>query len=1149
MQRLNRWRQDKTAPIVLLTAFVLCSVFVQAASGQTSLGTVVGRIKDPQDAAIPGASVKLINRETNESRDAKSNEEGIYRFDAVNLGEYEMSFSAPGFAILGKSDVKVSANQTSVVDAAMALGVVATSVSVTDEPGGLLQLEAPVRGGNITEPEIRELPVENRNPVMLGLTLPGVSSNRGGPGIDTFVVNGARGRSNNFLIDGTENNDISVAGEGLQITNPDAIKEVSIQTSNYDSEFGRAGGAVVNVITRQGTKDFHGTLSYLLDSRVDDAITSSESRDANIAKNGLPFGIQNIFSGTVGGPIQPDRTFFFLSYQEDRQRSNRQSQLTAPTAAGRARLRELFPVGVKPNVDRYLSASENTVGVASPSNIALGVENGVDRGPIEFGSYFRAFRFNDTEKQFQARVDHAVTGKDQLSVRFLLDRQETPFGATAGTPTFEGFDADSRQRYYNFLISNSFVMSPFLTNETRIAYNRIDLQSAISDPQGPGGILPRINIQNVTSLGTNPNFPQGRVANNYVLQDTVTYLKGRHTFRTGVDLLRQIATQAAPFTPRGSLTFAASTGFPSFANFVDDFGGSAGTATKDFGSAVYFPTMYRTAGFFQDRWTLRPLTITLGVRYEYFGTPFNTLTTPAFSGLFNVDPATREGPYALPNKVKADRNNFSPSLGIAYRPTKSGGPLGFLFGEERSVIRAGYYIGYDSFFNNIASNAATSAPNVVATNTTSSVSGSSPRGLSNFFSAIPTTPAILTPLSTQTIISPDLVNPYYQRWSVGIQRELPKRIVIDLAYVGSKGTKLYINEDANPLVPAELRMGTPTSYPSCTPNTAVTAAQATAQFPAGTVCPLSGRFDNLQGSRSVRTNGGSSIYHAGQIEVKRGFGHNYMIHGAYTYSKLISNMDEVFSSAAQGIANQALSQTPFLLGGDRSDRSVSLFDRTHRASITFIMELPLMREQRAIPGHILGGWQFSGITTFESGVPFTVFNGLDADGIAGAAVDRPNVNPGGQRLVRAVPTVDTQGFITGYTNPDNNSPIDPSTAYFIVNPAYTAGLPGSVQRVGTLGRNTERTPGLSNFNVNILKRTKISGSKIIEFRAEFYNLFNHPQYGQGSVSPFAPPGNPTGANFTPAVANSSTSNLFLRANTPNSDGGGRVIRYQLKIIF
>ena len=178
-----------------------------------------------------------------------------------------------------KTGVIVNANQTSAVDAQLAPGEQQVTVDVVSEAGAALQTEAPVRGGNISTQQVTELPFATRNPVALALTLPGVSSNRGGFGVGTFSVNGARGRSNNFLIDGTENNDISVAGQGFQITNPDAVQEVSVQTSNYDSEFGRSGGAVVNTITKSGTNEFHGTLSYLLDSRVDDAITSSESRD------------------------------------------------------------------------------------------------------------------------------------------------------------------------------------------------------------------------------------------------------------------------------------------------------------------------------------------------------------------------------------------------------------------------------------------------------------------------------------------------------------------------------------------------------------------------------------------------------------------------------------------------------------------------------------------------------------------------------------------------------------------------------------------------------------------------------------------------------------------------------------------------------
>src|SRR5262245_35531032 len=1078
--------------IVLLTMSMSYGTFSQVASAQTSRGTVTGIVRDPNNLVVPGAKVTLTSIDTNVSRETLTSEEGFYRFDAVDLGTYKLTVTAEGFSPLENTDITVSANQTAVVDAALKVGAIDITVSVIEDIGVALQVDAPVRGGNITQMQVTELPFQSRNPTLLALTFPGVSSSRGTQNSvdNSFSVNGARTRSNNFLIDGTENNDISVAGQGFKITNTDAVQEVSIQTSNYDAEFGRSGGAVVNTITKSGTNQFHGTLSYLLDSRVDDAITSSESRSPDIAKNGLPFGIENIVAGTLGGPIEEKKSFFFVAYQEDRKRSNTQQALIVPTAAGRTRLRELFPVGASANADFYLNATQNTVAVASPFNIAMGTVNGVNRGDIELGSFFRSISVNDPEKQLLLRADRQMTQKDNLSVRFLLDRRLIPFGSTVQVgPTFEGFDGDNNSRYYNFLIANSHVFSPLFTNETRLAYNRIDLGFPLTDPNGPSGKLPQIAFQsppNITSLGASPSFPQSRIANNYVVQDTVTLFKSHHAFRGGVDFLRQISTQAAPFSPRGALNFFPSTGFTAFANFMDNFGGNGGTARKDFGSAIYFPGLYRTATFFQDRWRATPsLTLTLGLRYEYFGTPFNTLRTPAFAGLFNVVPVTRFGPYALPNKVKADRNNFSPTVGIAYSPSRSSGPLGFLFGEKRSVFRAGYYIGYDSFFNNIASNAATSSPNIISTTTTSAVSSTDPRGFPNFLSTIETT-AALDPTSSQTVIAPDLVNPYYQRWSAGIQRELPHGIVLDISYVGSKGTKLYVTEDANPrLADPQLRFGTPSplppSYPTCTPGSMITAAQAIAGFPKGTPCPLTGRFDNLQGSRSVRTNGGSSIYHAGQVEVKRRLASNFIVTGAYTYSKLISNMDEVATSSSSGILNQNFSQTPFIFGGERLDRAVSLFDRTHRASITYVVQSPFMKNQRGVVGHILGGYELSGVTVFESGVPFTVFNGLDSDGIGGSTTDRPNVNPNGRRGVRAKPDANS---ITGYVNPDdNNAAIDPSTAYFIGNPAYSPGTVGS--RLGTLGLNTERTPGTINFDVSILKRTRISESKTVEFRTEF----------------------------------------------------------------
>jgi hypothetical protein len=304
---------------------------------------------------------------------------------------------------------------------------------------------------------------------------------------------------------------------------------------------------------------------------------------------------------------------------------------------------------------------------------------------------------------------------------------------------------------------------------------------------------------------------------------------------------------------------------------------------------------------------------------------------------------------------------------------------------------------------------------------------------------------------------------------------------------------------------------------------------------------ISGRFDNLQGSRLIRTNGGSSNYHAAQLLVTRRFTNGFSLSSAYTWSKLIDNASEVFGVADTNLPQQA--SFPAIFGGQAAERAVSLFDRTHRFSLTYVYELPFMRNQEGFLGHVLGGFQISGVTTFESGVPLTVVNGQDADGIGGA-LDRPDFNPNGQAGVRAVPAIATAtanpcSVTVGavfYTNPDNaNACINPANAQYI-------GLLANTGRRGTLGRNTLRTAGTNNWNVNLLKKILLGESKFVELRAEFYNVFNHPQYGQGSVSPFSP-----GSTGVPANVFTSAAGQFLHPEF--SDGGGRVIRYQLKFGF
>ena len=1088
----------KRSTISLLLFLALGSLL----SAQTSRGTVTGLITDQSGAAIVNTEVSLRNTATNLARATTSNESGLYRFDAVDPGPYEVTVTSAGFKMSKTQSFDITASQVASVDVKLEVGE-QKSVVVVNAESVQLQTESAVRGGTLSTIAITELPVANRNSVSLALTLPGVTTNQRSFGGGTFSVNGGRGRSNNFLIDGTENNDISVAGQAFAITLPDLVQETVVQTSNFDSEYGRAGGGVVNVVTKSGTNEFHGIASYLLDSTIDDTISNTQGQDPNVLKRGHPpAGTEQIFAGTFGGPIIKNRTFFFGGFQEDRQNAAGSFTATVPSAAGLATLRSLFPKGANANLDTYLGYIGSTVATSQFTNVALA--NG--RPDVQFGSATVGYPNKNRDRLFSIKIDHRISDNDLLSGRYSYDE---PIASAGGQQDFPGFDTSNRNRFQNAVISETHVFSPSLTNEFRLPYNRITLDFPVDTTNPLGKTLPAYSIAGITGIGVATNLPQGRIANNYGLQDTFTYTRGAHSIRGGLDLLDQRSRQFAPIVLRGLLTYNASTGYSGLANFVDDFGGSGGGDRRDFGSPAYYPKLFRQSYFVQDRWRASSsLTVTMGVRYEYFGVPENVIRTAAYTGLFNIDPVTLTGPFSQPSKVKPDKNNFSPSIGLAYSPSNNSGMLGRIFGERKTVIRTGYQIGYDSFFNNIASNAATSAPNVVATSLVSSVSSSLPRGFGNVSGNLPTVARALSPLDSQTLVDRNLVNPYSQKASFGIQRELPGNWLLDMSYVWTKGTKLFLREDANPLVPAALRVGP-------------------AVLPVGFAG--SGRLDNLQGSRVTVTNGGSSYYNAAQASLTRRFAQGLYTTLAYTHAKLIDYGSDIFSNAGNYTLSQA--SVPAVFGGQKLEKGPSLFDRPNRLVATFYYQLPFFKNQQRVTGHLLGGFEVSGIYTYESGVPYSILNGVDADGIGGN-FDRPDFNPSGQTNVRAVPQANGT-----YINPDNNNAIiDPKTAEFI-------GILANSGRTGNLGRNTERANPTNNLNVNILKTIHITERVRLEFRTEFYNILNHPQYGILSVSPFSP----GSAGNIASTVSSSLAGRFQ--NQTFQDGGQRVIRYQLKIVF
>jgi len=1052
---------------------------------QISRGTVSGIVTDSAGAVVTGAKVELTNKNTGVTITTSTNSAGIYRFDAVDLGVYNLRITQAGFKQFVSTEIGVEANRTATVDASLQVGVGETVVEVSAAADELLIKDAPIRGGNINAKVLSALPIAGLEPLSIARTLPGVvqatgSSTFGNGGQNTqFSVNGQRARGNNYLLDGTENNDISVGGNAQAFNLTDAVQEVSVQTSNFSSEFGRGGGGVFNVIIKGGTNDYHGTAFWQYRSQRFNSVS-------NTAKlNNTPKSVfnNNIYGFTAGGPIIKNKTFIFGGLQQDSFRSTANFTFTLPTADTVARLRALFPNN--PRLDFYLKEVGDLRGTANPRSIALGADpgTGVDRGAVTFAAANIGMAQPSDEIQWLTRVDHNISEAHRLSFRYIYDSSNT----SPSDITFPGYIQDFNGRSQNFLATDAYTFNSTWTNELRFSYGRIGFNFPISGRSVDQALTqPLISIPNIAAPGIATNIPQFRYANNWLLQETQSKIVGHHTFRYGAEFLWQLAKQRPPFNERGSFTYNNGGGYTGLANFLDDFSGPSGSTNRNFGEPVYYPNLFRHSYFFQDMWRVSPaLSLTLGLRYENFGQPANSaFDFPAFAGF---DPAQ----FLVPNKVNPDNNNFGPSVGFAWTPSFKSGPFGFLFGDGKTVWRGGFQVSYDTFFNNLLSNIAADTPNSIST--TFNAPGGQSRGTAGFSSRLPQTARTVAITDQQTaVFDPNIRSPYTERWSLGLQRELPSKLMLDVSYVGTAGHKLFTSSDVNPRLLSGQRL-----------------------------------FPNY-GVRRIRASEGNSIYHGLQMLVDRRFSQGFQITGAYTFSRAMDSSSEVFATNS----TPANTSIPTLQGGLALDRALADHHRAHRFIITYVWDVP--GPKKGFLSYPLGGWRVSGITTFQSGAPYSLVNGFDRNN-DGLANDRPDIgNPNAPINTRAVvaPTTGSNSCATGYSNPDalTLTCVTPNDVRWIEG----RGLPNGA----TVGRNTLFTEGVRNFDVNILKTFRITESKTLEYRLETFNFFNHPQFT-------AVPGRSVVETLGPTATGQPS--RFLNPDYTNS--GTRTMRMQLKFVF
>ena len=590
----------------VLIALLMLVVGVSTAFGQTSNGAIVGAVTDASAAAVPGATVTVESAETGAMRTTTTGADGTYRIESLLPGTYKVTAAASGFATSIVDGLVVPASSITSASLVLKVGGASDKVEVNAD-NALLNTDNGQISGTIGTLEISSLPIASLNPYELALTLPGVTTTTQGGfsnGVN-FNVGGGRPRSNNFLIEGQDNNDAGIAGQGLQPGNDEAVKEVVIIENAYTAEFGHGAGSVSNLIYKSGTNSFHGSVYERLRNSSFDAIDkSTHIFDENPSNAKYR---ENLPGFSIGGPIVKNKAFFFASYQWDYFRSTASlSPLSVPSAAGFATLKAQ-PSSTR--LDNLIAAYGGLVGNTNlpslPAPIPLGPDpvTGVDRGTVEVGLITRNLGADDNAPELDLKGDYVFSEKDTLNLRFIRTRFTAPFDVFNFTGQLPGFDTDQDGTSYNTGIVETHVFNPKVVNEFRLSYGRIGFSFGLpaSTTSNPLFGTPGVSVTGLTGYGIPTNIPQGRFHNTYQLQDSISWTHGKHFIKIGTDIEQVRVTDQIPFNFYGSIGYNTDTSetpvgetsfkYTGLANLIDDFGGSGSSITQNFGNPNSRPTL------------------------------------------------------------------------------------------------------------------------------------------------------------------------------------------------------------------------------------------------------------------------------------------------------------------------------------------------------------------------------------------------------------------------------------------------------------------------------------------------------------------------------------------------------------------------------